>query len=343
MEANEIWNTIDGYENYQVSSFGKVRNKNTGRILKQAMMGGYYCVGLSNKKTKTFSVHQLVSKAFIPNPENKPQVNHKDKNSLNNNLTNLEWVTNQENSKHRSNNVIQTTNQNLEIYKIDINKNEILEKYNSIEEAAKWILSEGLSKTFHSARSSISCSIRQIYSSSFGFKWEKVEQNNLDNEEWKEIIIDNKKTEDYYVSSLGRFKNKKGVIMKEYKPHHSGYIYLRVNTQKYALHRLIAQTFIPNLENKPFVNHIDGNKINNSVKNLEWVTCNENNLHNHKIGLNKGHKRQIIQYDLEMNEIKKFYTIKNASKELNISLSCIKDVLKEKQKSTKGFIFKYLD
>jgi hypothetical protein len=343
MEEIEVWKQIEDYENYEVSSLGNIRNVKTGRILKQSNQGGYYSVGLSKIKTKTFSVHQLVAKTFIPNPENKLQVNHKDKNGLNNIVNNLEWSTNKENSIHRSAGVKQTTNQNLEIYRIDLNTDEILEKYISIEEAANWLMSQGLTKSFHSARSSISCSIRQIYSSSFGFKWKKIENTNLENEEWREINIEGKNTEGYFVSSLGRFRNKKGVIMKDYKPHHSGYIYLRVNIDKYALHRLVAQTFIPNLENKPFVNHIDGNKTNNSVNNLEWVTCGENNLHNHKIGLNKGHKRKIIQYNLEMNEIKKFNTIKDASKELNISLSCIKEVLKEKQKSSKGFIFKYLD
>ena len=117
---------------------------------------------------------------------------------------------------------------------------------------------------------------------------------------------------------------------------------MRVNIKKYALHRLVSLMFIPNLENKPFVNHIDGNKINNSVTNLEWVTCSENNLHNYKAGLINGHKRQIIQYDLEKNEIQKFNSIKETSENVQISLSCIKDVLKGKQKSTKGFIFKYL-
>lgn len=339
----EIWKQADGYENYEVSSFGNIRNKTTGRILKPSSKGGYYSVGLSNIKTKTFRIHQLVAKTFIPNPENKTQVNHKDKNGLNNKLSNLEWNTNKENSIHRSAGVKQTTNQNLEIYRINPKTNEILEKYNSIEEAAKWVVEQNLTKNFHSARSCISCSVREITKSSFGFKWRKVEQNELENEEWREVVIDNQKIEGYYVSSLGRFKNKKGIIMKNYKPHHSGYIYLRVNIQKYALHRLIAQTFIPNLNNKPFVNHIDGNKTNNSVKNLEWATCSENNLHNHKTGLTKGHTRKIIQYDLEMNELKKFDTIKDASIELNISLSCIKDVLKEKQKSSKGFIFRYLD
>ena len=152
-----------------------------------------------------------------------------------------------------------------------------------------------------------------------------------------------KSVPNYFVSSLGRFKNKKGVIMKDYKPHHSGYIYLRVNIQKYALHRLVAQTFIPNLENKPFVNHIDGNKINNCANNLEWVTCAENNLHNHKIGLIKCFKRKVAQYDLEMNEINKFDSIKDAADNLKISVGSIKSVLYKKQKTGGGFIWKYLD
>lgn len=343
MEDIEIWKQIDEYDNYEVSSFGKVKNKNTGRILKASNKGGYYSVGLSKKITKTHHVHRLVAKAFIPNPENKCHVNHKDKNGLNNNILNLEWNTIPENNQHRSNGVIQTTNQNIEIYRIDLTTNEILEKYNSITDASKWVIKNNLSDKIQSVRGCISCCVRNLTKSSYGFKWKKIAQNNLENEEWREINIEGKNTKGYFVSSLGRFKNNKGIIMKNYKPHHSGYIYVRVNTQKYGLHKLVALTFIPNLENKPIPNHLDGDKLNNSVSNLEWATYSENNKHNHKIGLNKGHKRKIIQFDLNMNEIKRYETIKSASNELNISLSCIKDVLKEKQKSSKGFIFKYLD
>ena len=73
--------------------------------------------------------------------------------------------------------------------------------------------------------------------------------------------------------------------MENYKPHHSGYIYVRVNKDKYALHRLIASTFITNLHNKPVVNHIDGCKTNNCVTNLELCTIKENNQHNYNAGL----------------------------------------------------------
>jgi len=343
MEDKEVWKKIEGCEMYEVSSFGNIRNSKTGRILKQGKKGGYCSVGLMGNKTKTKAVHQLVARAFIPNPENKPQVNHKDKNGLNNNIINLEWTTNKENSIHRSKGVKQTTNQNLEIYRVDKITDEILGKYDSIEEASKWVVEQKISDKFNSIRGTISCAVRGIYKTSYGYKWKIIEQTSLDNEEWREINIEGKDTKGYFISSLGRFKNKKGVIMKDYKPHHSGYIYLRVNIDKYALHRLVAQTFLPNLENKPFVNHIDGNKLNNCVKNLEWVTCYENNIHNHKIGLIKCFTRKVAQYDLEMNEINRFDSIKNASLKTNISLGSIKNVLYNKQKTAGGFIWKYLD
>ena len=343
MEVGEIWKIINNFDNYEVSTFGNVKNKKTGRILKASKSGGYYNVNLSKIKTNTKQVHRLVAETFIENPENKLHVNHKDKNKLNNCLTNLEWCTPKENNIHKCIGITQTTNQNLTIWRIDLDTGEKLEKYDSIDLASKFIFEQKLSLNIHSIKSSISCSIRGVYKSSFGFKWELYKELDLENEIWKEINIENENTSNYYVSSLGRFKNTKGVIMQNYKPHHSGYIYLRVNKKKYALHRLVALTFIQNQENKPFVNHIDGNKINNSSNNLEWVTSAENSLHSHKIGLNKGHKRKVIQYDLNMNEIQKFNSIKEVSEKLNISLSCIKDVLKGKQKSSKKFIFKYLE
>ena len=337
----EEWRDIKDYENYEVSSFGNVRNKKTGRILRSCNKGGYEAVGLSKTKISMCQVHRLVCQGFIPNPENKPQVNHKDKNKLNNHVSNLEWNTALENNQHRSNGVKQTTNQQVPICRVDENTGDVLQQYDSIESAAEWVFSEGLSSNLQSIKSCISCAFREVSNSSFGFKWKLAEQDILENEIWKQVYIPEKDTTNYFVSSLGRFKNSKGIIMKDYKPHHTGYIYVRVNIDKYALHRLVALTFIDNPESKPFVNHIDGNKTNNSLTNLEWTTVKENNLHNHKAGLTKKYTRKIIQYDLEMNKIQEFNSIIEASKAVHISLTCIKDVLYNKQKSTKGFIFKY--
>ena len=65
----------------------------------------------------------------------------------------------------------------------------------------------------------------------------------------------------------------------------SGYKFVRIGKKSYPLHRVVASTFIPNPENKPQVNHIDGNKTNNAVSNLEWVTNQENVQHAVKLGL----------------------------------------------------------
>jgi len=98
-----MWKKIfyDNIEtNYSVSDNGQVRNDITNYILSQRVQQGYHHVTISiNKKAKSYRVHRLVAKAFIPNPDNKPYVNHKDCNKGNNNVDNLEWVTPEENSQ----------------------------------------------------------------------------------------------------------------------------------------------------------------------------------------------------------------------------------------------------
>jgi hypothetical protein len=117
MKKVEIWKDIKDYEGlYQISSWGRV--KSLGRIKMSGfskngtfyrekilcfvtLKKGYYSVGLcKNSIVKRFLVHRLVAIAFIPNPENKPEVNHLDCIKTNNFVWNLEWVTSLENNNH---------------------------------------------------------------------------------------------------------------------------------------------------------------------------------------------------------------------------------------------------
>jgi hypothetical protein len=161
MEDIEEWRHLDGYENYEVSSFGQVRNKNTGRILKPTNQGGYSYVGLSlNGKTKSCVVHRLIALTFLEKIENKEHVNHKDKNRSNNNITNLEWCSPAENNAHKCLTLEQKTNQNLKIWRVDLDTSIKIELYNSIYDAAKWCAENKYSPSEHNARGNISNVIR---------------------------------------------------------------------------------------------------------------------------------------------------------------------------------------
>lgn len=84
----------------------------------------------------------------------------------------------------------------------------------------------------------------------------------------------------YSVSSEGRVRNDETSKIKALDKRHDGYckvdLYSEGNRSSKRVHRLVAEAFIPNPDNKPQVNHIDGNKINNNVENLEWVDGSEN-------------------------------------------------------------------
>jgi len=101
----QVWKDIKNYEGlYEVSNYGNVRSLKYGKIkyLKPADDGnGYYFVNLSkNGIVKNFKIHRLVANAFIPNPNNLPQINHKDEDKTNNKANNLEWCNNQYNTRY---------------------------------------------------------------------------------------------------------------------------------------------------------------------------------------------------------------------------------------------------
>ena len=193
----EIWRDVKGYEGlYQVSNLGRIKslerfiktrkNKNgmNGYIHKQESIRiptkdykGYLRLNLCKEgKQKPFKVHRLVAQAFIPNPNNLPQVNHKDENKENNCITNLEWCTNEYNHNYGTRNKrvaekqkgrkipFEQIKNKIAVLQINKDTNEVIRKYDSIKEAQ------------------ICCGVKTHYShigacckgerkTAYGFKW----------------------------------------------------------------------------------------------------------------------------------------------------------------------------
>lgn len=180
---------------------------------------------------------------------------------------------------------------------------------------------------------------------------------------WKDIKEFEKR---YQVSNLGRVKSlskfvnnnpnyssigyyTKERILKPFK-NAKGYQLVKLYKDKVSynkkIHRLVAEAFIPNLKNKPQINHIDGSKNNNNANNLEWCTNKENQEHAWKnnlkkriIGKDNKLSKNVYQYDLKGNFIKEWNCVEEAQKTLKISN--ISTVCYGKRKQAGGYIWKY--
>lgn len=163
----------------------------------------------------------------------------------------------------------------------------------------------------------------------------------------KELWTDIKDYEGIYqVSNFGRVKRVKlGRILKGYT-NTSGYLQVGLykNRVKYpkTIHRLVAEAFIQNPENKLDVNHVDEDKTNNRVDNLEWSTRKENLNHgtrNERAGKSKS--IPIIAINIKNGEYTEFYGASECARQLGLDQSSITKVIKGRLKQTGGYTFKY--
>ena len=149
----------------------------------------------------------------------------------------------------------------------------------------------------------------------------------------------------YKVSSFGNVLSVKRGIYLNKKSKRSGHLYIglsknNVRKNKYV-HRLVAIAFIPNPENKPEVNHINGNPKDNNLYNLEWNTRYENSIHSYKILDRHKKATKVAVYDIDMNLIKVYKSQMDASIELNIHKSSIFFAVKRGSLLHKKYFVKY--
>ena len=177
------------------------------------------------------------------------------------------------------------------------------------------------------------------------------------NEIWKDI----KNFEGLYqVSNLGRVKCLEHKCPGRYKGKYrtvkehmmtcvenktNGYLYVSLSNldrgRTFTVHRLVANAFIPNPENKPVLNHKDENKHNNCVDNLEWCNAKYNiNYSDRGIKFGKTVGCKVIQYSLKGEEIETFYSIGEAARITGLHKTNIYDAVSGKQKTCGGYIWK---
>lgn len=162
----EIWKRIKDFPDYKVSNWGRVksykRDKVNGKLMKLTKNNsGYLSVNLTDKTGLQFTsyVHRLVSEAFVPNPENKSDVNHIDEDKSNNRVDNLEWMTHKENCNHGTRNERAGKSRGRALRK-KVKCVETGEVYPSVKEATK-----------QTKIGSIDKACRGVYEKAGGFHW----------------------------------------------------------------------------------------------------------------------------------------------------------------------------
>jgi len=342
----EKWKDIKGYEErYRVSNLGEVYSKLTNIIIALDIKNGYAHVKLNHagKKSKSFRLNILVAKHFIPNPENKPVVDHIDNNRLNNKFDNLRWATHPENAQSYIDN-FKKKRAILQFY-TDDNDNDSDED-NFIKE---WIdANEIIASKKNYMKGTITNACRKKCSA-YGYLWiykeekEKIIIELKEGETFKKIgKFDDADFSNYKVSTHGKVMNI--ATDKFIKPRlsESGYLRIGLISKKDSspkilrVNRLVAFVYVEGrTEEKNVSHHKDENKLNNHYKNLEWTTDQGNTTYSLGIKVN--------QIDMKTNKIiKTFASIKEAGRIFSKNAySAIGKCCKGTRKSTQGFKWAY--
>ena len=163
---------------------------------------------------------------------------------------------------------------------------------------------------------------------------------------WKKFIYEGQET-DYSVSTEGEVrKDTTNYILSKSSQQDYKFVGLIINgkQKRMRVHRMVALAFIDNPDNKPYVNHINGNRSDNNVENLEWVTPSENTQHAVDTGLFKsGRARAVVQYNLNGEQMATFESASEAARQTGGSQSKITMCCRRQRDSANDYQWRYYD
>jgi hypothetical protein len=272
---SQEWKVIEKATNYEISNCGEVRNKITNKILKPSLVGGYLSIGLRiTNKTVTSFIHRLVAENFLVRLDETHIVNHKDGNKINNNFENLEWVSLSENSKHAYRlNLSKPTTIKISQYTLD---EVFIREYDSAIDAERetGICNGHISNVCRGNRG------RKMAG---GYIWKYTNYIPTTQPIPDGKILSGYKS--YIITKDGKVYNSQRNKYLSFSKNESGYMFVGLSDGKkrtsFSAHRLVALLFLENPSNYPDVNHKDGDKANNTIDNLEWITHSDNMKHDY--------------------------------------------------------------
>lgn len=349
----DVWTVARGFSKYEVNKSGKIRNAKTKRELSMKPQPDNY-VKISiyddDYKCKRIALHILIALTFIPNPMNKLTVNHKNKIRNDNSVKNLEWSTHAQQSNHKMIGREKIMMKGHAVWQCDIHTHERIKLFISANEAARQVSNNkkangGKINMVASQKKDSKGYLRKSY---HGYWWQYADNvtQNLENEIWVKLSCIETRN-DYQISNYGRIKGVYSTIFNELYDDY-GYKVCGIESVSYKVHLLVAKTFLLNPNDYPIVNHIDGNKNNSHVDNLEWTTYSLNSIHAGENNLTKSPVREVEAFDIDGKLYGKWRTMHAAKKDTGTCVQEISKVCKgtngkHVRQYSNGYYWKYAD